>query len=294
MKLFSILFIPTIVIFGTLVSFGDIRSSKIKNIHIVWGIFCTVILNLLLLIILKLRIIEGFENFLLMDYYIAFFLNIFISIFIALLLWYLDLWAAGDAKFFIVLSALLPLVFYEHEIIKYFPGFTFLFNIYIPVFLYIFLKSIFLFLRNGLIKLRKFSFSKSISTFRPTKKTFIYFSLLFLFVMLSNFFANIFSEVRYAGLLVFVLPFLFYSHLQKLLLKFKIVPYLIFVLFVLFVYLVKIAIFDIFVSIFIFMILINFLKIFVSDFLEENELKSVERSDLREGMILSREYMKII
>ncbi|MDI6605604.1 MAG: hypothetical protein QME65_00430, partial [Candidatus Omnitrophota bacterium] len=47
------------------------------------------------------------------------------------------IWAAGDAKLFIVYTLLIPLDYYSKSYLPYFPSFTLLLNIFIPLFLFI-------------------------------------------------------------------------------------------------------------------------------------------------------------
>ena len=63
------------------------------------------------------------QSFLTYGFYGMFFLHLFWSALAGIILWYAEIWPAGDAKFFILVSAALPLV---NPYIKNFPGFLFL------------------------------------------------------------------------------------------------------------------------------------------------------------------------
>ncbi|MCK4539539.1 hypothetical protein KAU09_00110 [Candidatus Parcubacteria bacterium] len=275
----------------------DIKTRKIKNKNIIFGLCCALILNLILFALIKLQLIDSLNNFLYKEYYIAFLINLFISVIITIILWYFNFWAAGDGKFFIMFCSLMPIIFYKSHVIGYFPSFTFLFNIYIPVFLFIFLKSIVYFAK------KIFEFFKKINLLRVfkdflTKKTYdillSYFSLLFLLVMFSNMIFGLLSEIRFLGLAIIALSFFFYSHLQKFYKKNKIISYFTVLLFLWFALCNKVNIIELSFSIGSFMLIFNFIKIFIRDFLEGSELTQVKIIDLKPGMILSRDSVKMI
>lgn len=96
---------------------------------------------LYLLHILKL-VDYGGINYLYIKY---FFLNTFISIIVAYVLWKIGVWAAGDAKLFIIYTWIIPFEYYSKGYILYFPSLALLLNIFIPIFIII---SITAFLKN--------------------------------------------------------------------------------------------------------------------------------------------------
>jgi hypothetical protein len=60
-------------------------------------------------------------------------LNVALAILLAFGLWWFGLWAAGDAKLFIALVALLPLSTYRNAYWPYFPSYVLLFNTFLGV-----------------------------------------------------------------------------------------------------------------------------------------------------------------
>jgi len=64
-----------------------------------------------------------------------------IALVIAFLMWRFRAWAAGDAKLFIIYSFLIPLKYYWKTYLPYFPSFVLLVNIFVPVFLYLLIRS---------------------------------------------------------------------------------------------------------------------------------------------------------
>jgi len=70
-------------------------------------------------------------------------LNVVIALTIAFLMWRFKAWAAGDAKLFMVYSLLIPLKYYWKSYLVYFPSFVLLINIFIPIFIYLLIRSVF-------------------------------------------------------------------------------------------------------------------------------------------------------
>lgn len=63
--------------------------------------------------------------------------NFGLSVLVSFLFWQYRLWSAGDAKFFILLSFLLPLKYYSKGFLPYFPSSALLANIFMPIFLFL-------------------------------------------------------------------------------------------------------------------------------------------------------------
>lgn len=70
-------------------------------------------------------------------------INSIISFIVGYLLWYFNLWAAGDAKLFFVFSLLLPIKYYQNAALPYFFSFAILINTFIPILLFLICQNLF-------------------------------------------------------------------------------------------------------------------------------------------------------
>ena len=112
------LFLVPLLVIGGITSYSDIKYGKIKNIHLFWGFLYTLFLYFFL-ILYSHFIIHQFSN---LKYLAELLLNGSIAFIIGYLLWRFNLWAAGDAKLFLIYSLLIPLEFYSKNYISYFPS----------------------------------------------------------------------------------------------------------------------------------------------------------------------------
>jgi hypothetical protein len=141
------LFLPVVFLIGSITSYQDYKYSKIRNKWILWGLAWA--LSVYLLLCLWLLSDEYFtlfhraKDFMSFVYIHDALLNAFISLAIGYLIWYFDLWSAGDAKLFFVFSLLLPLTHYSSSYLPYFPSFALLINVFAPAMLFLFLQKIF-------------------------------------------------------------------------------------------------------------------------------------------------------
>lgn len=120
----SILFI---ILLCAYVTWMDIKTGKIKNKIILFGILGSFILNLIFILISNIFSEYKFWGLL---YYKELIINLIIAIIVSYIFWFKRLWSAGDAKLFIVIVLLLPLTFYKNGFLPYFPAFALLFNIF--------------------------------------------------------------------------------------------------------------------------------------------------------------------
>jgi len=136
----SILFInyltvPIILIIGLIITFGDLKEGKIKNKWIKFGLiigFTIYLFNIICLLIIKQDI--AWQNY---EYILW---NTLIAFIFGFVLWYLKLWAGGDAKLFTLYVFLIPLNFYSNWYFKYWPAMALLINITFPIFIYLIIK----------------------------------------------------------------------------------------------------------------------------------------------------------
>jgi len=126
----------SILTFGIVTSYTDIRYGKIKNVIIIimllTGLFLNIFFtNLLLNVSLDLK-----------SDFVQTIINFFVSLGFGFFIWNSGLWAEGDAKLFLGYSLLLPVFTYKHGYITYFPALNILINTFIPIAAFIILFSL--------------------------------------------------------------------------------------------------------------------------------------------------------
>jgi len=111
------LFVFPILFIGFLTSYSDIKYGKIKNRYLKIGIIYICCLYFFLFIYSQYFL--HVDNY---KYFLTLVFNCFICLIVGYLLWYLNLWAAGDAKLLVIYSLLIPLETYTNNYISYFPS----------------------------------------------------------------------------------------------------------------------------------------------------------------------------
>jgi len=147
------LFLLPLLVIGGITSYSDIKYGKIKNIHLFWGFLYTLFLYFFL-ILYSYFVIHQFGN---LKYLAELLLNGLIAFIFGYLLWRFNLWAAGDAKLFVIYSLLVPLEFYSKNYISYFPSATLLMDTFIFI--------CFFFLFKMLWKIAKLCLKRNITSF---------------------------------------------------------------------------------------------------------------------------------
>ncbi|MBU2220070.1 prepilin peptidase [Patescibacteria group bacterium] len=167
--IFDILFLPFVFFIGLVTSYEDIKYGKVRNKWIIlglsWGLLIIVFFFIWYFVASPITRYYHFEIQNLPDnspvsvftvslgYLGRVVLNAIIAFMIAFLMWRSDAWAAGDAKLFTVYSLLIPFEYYWKSFLPYFPSFVLLINIFIPIFLYLLIRSIVYFLRFLYLKI---------------------------------------------------------------------------------------------------------------------------------------------
>ncbi len=157
--IFDILFLPFVFFIGLITSYEDIKFGKVKNkwilLGLIWGLAVIIFFLIWYFIASPVTRFYYFNIIDLPDnspapvftvsliYLYRVVLNAFIALIIGFLMWRFNAWAAGDAKLFIIYSLLLPLKYYWKSCLPYFPSFALLINIFIPIFLYLLIRSSF-------------------------------------------------------------------------------------------------------------------------------------------------------
>src|SRR3989339_703616 len=121
----DIFILPIIFLIGIVASIEDIRTGKIRNKWIIFGLVYGIIIYTMLF----------FWNELTLP----------ISFVFGFLLWREGVVAAGDVKLFFVFSFLLPTKYYWKSYLPLFPSFALLVNIFVIILVFILCRSLFCF-----------------------------------------------------------------------------------------------------------------------------------------------------
>ena len=121
------LFLVPLLVIGGITSYSDIKYGKIKNIHLFCG-FLYILFLYSFLAVYSYFVLNQIDN---LKYLVELLLNSSIALLVGYLLWRFNLWAAGDAKLFLVYSLLIPLEFYSKNYIPYFPSATLLMDTFL-------------------------------------------------------------------------------------------------------------------------------------------------------------------
>ncbi|MBU2573123.1 MAG: hypothetical protein KKH28_03485 [Elusimicrobia bacterium] len=123
MKLFSLAYLAVFSVWAVTVVNIDLASNKIPNARIALG-------AKLMLLALGLHMLNTYLggrgaviSYLNWNFYLMWCAHVFWAVLAGLILWYSEIWPAGDAKFFMLTAAWLPLI---NPFIKNFPGYLFL------------------------------------------------------------------------------------------------------------------------------------------------------------------------
>lgn len=116
----------TLLIFGSWISYYDIKRGKIKNYSLLLFVLVGIFINI-------------YFTGAFIELPLTSFLNILFGIFLAVMIWVAGLWSAADAKLFMAINFLFPATFYKYNP-GYFPGMSILVNSAVPLFLFLFLQ----------------------------------------------------------------------------------------------------------------------------------------------------------
>ncbi len=157
MKFFSLSCLAVFVIWAVGIVNIDIATKKIPNARVALGAK----LILLALGVMMLNTYQGSvgsaTSYLTWNFYLMWCTHFFWAVLAGVILWYSEIWPAGDAKFFILVAAWLPLI---NPYIKNFPNYMFL-SLLINIFVAAALVTIGAFIASGLAQASLGDFLKS-------------------------------------------------------------------------------------------------------------------------------------
>ena len=191
-------FLPGLLILGIATSYTDIREGKIRNKWVVFALVYSLVLHLSF-ILFKIPM----SHF----YITQTIINLVVVFIVGFVMWDFCLWTAGDGKLFLAYSALIPISIYSRaSFIPYFPSATILINVFVPIFLFLFLNI----LRKSSPRQKKEVFLK---TFHPKQAL----GLISTLLVFSWFLQEAFSLFGFSNwVLTIIVMFVLFGVLEKL------------------------------------------------------------------------------
>jgi len=297
----NLLFLVPLLIIGAAATYWDLKKGVIPNklilIGFLWGglmYFSLFLYNTFFL-----------GSDLLLAYIIEALMNGVIAVLTGYMIWYLNFWSAGDGKLFGLFGFLLPLGFYAGHYIDYFPAFALLANLLVPLlFLFIFKAGVWIFGKRRDIKkflLDPRSYSRE-NVKRYGRSVFLFVTAITFAMIIIHGLVTIFREylgVSPNGFVIFVLLLAVMYVINLLRRKTKAVDFV--------RYGVILAFFGNFAvrgdiesvmlfirMILVFALIIGLLRSILFLYVRNEGVKRVKAKDIREGMVLTKEWKKYL
>ncbi|MBU1078316.1 MAG: hypothetical protein KKH98_13550 [Spirochaetes bacterium] len=315
--LLYILFIPAILWIGVSSTLSDIKTGKVKNRLIIYGLSYGVIVYILLFLwtvarkySVFLAIHAGETHYLSYHFYLDVAINVILALTAGILLWKFNVWAAGDAKLFTLFCLLVPLTVYSGEKIVYFPSLMILLNSYTIAFFYLVFTGIYklVFQNKSLLKFFHSGKKKSLSSLKKIKKKFTIVKLFYVFniililtiafslVSLIKFKISILGFTLSSQILTFLVLYLGLRPVRMLLMKKEKINLFIFLFLIILSYFLWkspslkfnpfIRILQFTSGFFIFLYILRRLARYIS---KAGGIKKINLKNLKPGMILTKE-----
>ncbi len=219
MELINYVFLALLFPLAVITSYEDFKYGKIRNQWIVLGLGAG----------LAMSFSFYFLYYFQFEYFYKLILNFIAAIIVGFIMWKKGIWAAGDAKLFMVFSLLLPLKYYSNSYLFLFPSFAILVNIFVLIIFYLLFQSLKHKLSSGRIlnykKIKNISFKKFLPKNVLTFKIFVFLLFIMLFFnVVYEFLPKKFLFFDFFALQSFIFAFfiLFNQILTKFLQKEKI------------------------------------------------------------------------
>lgn len=277
--------IVLIFVLCLLASYTDFKSGKVLNKHITKFLIVGLVASAIYYFLsIKQVGVEGIFKCA---------LNILICSTVSFLLYYLKIWGAGDAKLYFTIISLIPFNLYVDESFSVFPGFILLAVIFGLGFLYLFIETTVLFIKDLSKKQIKKDFiivkgfNKHVLGELIWSLTLSYFFSSTTFILLMHYFPDVFVNNR--GLFMFLNVFIITITLNNL--KGKKIYYAVTILTITFlllnVFIVQLryrisTVTIISIAVYLFVIILRYIG-------NKYNYKEIQAKDIEEGMILSFE-----
>jgi len=300
------LFIVPLILIGIVTSISDIKTGKIRNSHLRAGYIYTLLLYLFLSIY-SLVAVDQKDN---LKYLLELIINGSIAFVVGYLLWYFNLWAAGDAKLFPLYALLIPMGYYYKNHVPNFPSLTILTDTFIIICLALILKIFLTILKSCVEYLKKphplksFVPKISIKTLKKTLavslKSFVFSASI---LVLIQFLMVNFPVIQNASIIGIPIAFLMFFPIQmflsKHLLKHKISTIIVCLIGILISILMIVVgqsstlIMSLKMSV-IFLFILGIVMQLINKFIDQKEIRIVKVKELKVGYFLAPQSLELI
>lgn len=317
LQLMDIIFLPIVFFIGIITSIEDSRSGKIRNKWIMFGfVYWLIMFSLFFIWNFSFDVVYDFftsrlESVSLLridySYLLSTIINGFVTLIFAFVLWELGIIAAGDAKLFWIYSLLVPITYYWKTYLPIFPSVVLFINTFFVIVIYLFLISVYSYLKDNKGRYKK-SFFKEMQSIRQrhekgklSVKTIIGPIVGFLAIIITiNLVADYYRiEIHNLPAYVIILLFLFRRFLSNFFVKKNILEYV--ALYLLFLFLFGLTIdapmmlkmlWDAVRNLTIIIIVLSVVAFFIERYINKTSVTDVLVSDLKEKMIVDRDFIR--
>ncbi len=300
------LFIVPLLLIGVVTSISDIKYGKIRNSHLRIGYIYTILLYLFLAIY-SLFAIDQHSN---LKYLLELIINSSIAFIVGYLLWYFNLWAAGDAKLFPLYALLIPMEYYYKNHIPNFPSLTILTDTFIIICLALILKIFLIVIKSCIEYIKKPHSLKSfipIISVKTLKKPLIISLKSFIFsasiLILIQFIMVSFPVIQKITLIGIPIAYLFFFPIQMFLSN-KLLKYKLSIIMVSFsgilcsIYMLisgqtSTLVMALKMSV-IFLLILGIVMKLINKYIDQKEIRIVKIKDLKVGCFLAPQSLELI
>lgn len=246
----SAIFLPVLLFLGIVTSWEDVKSGKIRNKWIKFGLYYAIIAlgSLAIWNIIAQPVTQYYYNTftdigindprpvftVYNDYFSRLAINSSLVLIVGFFLWRYGMLAAGDAKLLFIFSLFIPLNYYWKTYLPVFPSLALLINVFLPSLIFILLVSIYHSFRLGISKYQegikikpKELLGAFVEKLPDIAKVFVGFLVILILMDHFRTFARpVLVIILPDESFVFLIIFLLYRPLFKFFNKYKIVPYI--------------------------------------------------------------------
>ena len=297
MILITGIFFLGLLVFGCLASLSDYRTGMVKNSLLKKGFLSALLLfiGLLLWTVLRSQLPFGSGYYLNYDFFLFTVINLMLATVVGFLFWKYDIWAAADAKLFILLVLFTPITLYNNGSIKYFQSFALLLNIYILYILWLLI----IFMKN--LKRENFAFGEKLKLVFKKENLRKIVDFLFAACLMYLVFSAVKLTPRMGGSIFTVLSFIIIFISNRFLSKFfsvrkKLKKYFMLVILAFLTYNLILAGLESIKLLYQFLLMMLFMKLaaYILIALAHDETKTIKVDDLKAKMILSTKNIDVL
>ncbi len=310
----SIFALISYILWGINISKEDFETGKIRNSKIILGLKIVSVIILLQLINTIAGYTGNSQIYIKINFYKDYIINLLFAFSFSIILWYGEIWPAGDAKFFILNLMFLPLIIYS---LPDYPGYLWI-STMINIFVIAGIISIYRYLKDNIVLLN----SRNLDAFKEVKEFYINkikkinlksretfiraFGIFSIFVFKQTFYLilynSIFNIFKRTDIFFFIMFFLWPK--IRILLVSKIWNYIMFSLYSLIVVIIllsdnplgltKLILSRALKNTLTFGFIFAFGKIIFEQIIEKHNTFYASKNEIVPGMVLSSKELKII